>query len=239
MIWQSIPLDKQTNEAQGLFTAISPPSLRGDPMKKSAFLVSMILASVAFSAADSITITHGYGTLSGAGLLNALYAFNFSGPGGSIAVPGVLGDFGIRAGLPACNPCDPRTTNIELLADVGMTALQGPGRFVQGLMFFEPVSFSSSLAPNGILAVDYRATADISLQVCVGNPFECNPSGPNFISNPNQLWYVRATFTPYNGQYIFDNAIFSTSPVPEPGTLLLLGTGLLAILSAARRKLLH
>lgn len=152
-------------------------------MKKSVFLVWMILACVAYSAADSITITHGYGTLSGAGLGIALYAFDFSGPGGGIAVPGVLNDLQIEAGLPECDPCDPRTTNIELLRDGGMTILRGD-RFVQGNIAFEPVSFSSSLAPNGVLTVDYRATTNISLGVCVGDPLQCLASGAHFCLQP-------------------------------------------------------
>jgi len=30
---------------------------------------------------------------------------------------------------------------------------------------------------------------------------------PFFVSNPNQLWYVRAFLTPYNDQYVFRNAV--------------------------------
>src|ERR1700750_1976614 len=61
----------------------------GAPLKKITFLVSMVLACVAFSSADSVTITHGNGKLTGAGLDSAQYTFQFSGPGGSIVVPGV------------------------------------------------------------------------------------------------------------------------------------------------------
>ena len=77
------------------------------------------------------------------------------------------------------------------------------------------------------------------LTACVGDPIECLPTGPIFVSNPGQVWYVQALFTPYNGEYIFERARFSSSPlspIPEPATLLLVGTGLAAIAKLRTRR---
>jgi hypothetical protein len=151
-------------------------------------------------------------------------------------VPNPLDDFDGGRGLVDCNPCDPRTTNIEILHSGGATILQG-NRFSEGVIEFGlPVSFVSSLASNGVLTVNYRVSAEISLVLCIGSSgFACVPTGPTFISNPQQLWYVHAVFTPYNGQYVFQNAVFSTSPVPEPSTVFRVGSGL-AVLTWLRGK---
>ena len=216
--------------AQVRRTAFSSKRFPEVPMRKLAVVASFLLSCAAFSVADSVTITKGIGTLVGTGFPGATYSFGFSGSGLGISVPGPLDDFDGGRGLVQCNPCDPRTTDIEILHTGGATILQG-NRFVEGVIEFGlPVSFVSSLARSGVLTVNYRVTADISLVLCIGSSgFDCVPTGPFFVSNPNQLWYVRAFFTPDNGQYDFRNAVFSTSPlpaVPEPCTFLLVGPGL-------------
>ena len=188
-------------------------------MRKYTVLAISVLSCAAFCFADSVTITRGNGILVGTGFPGATYSFGFSGTGRTITVPAPLSDFDGGRGLVDCAPCDPLTTNIELLFSAGITGIGG-NRFVEGLIEYDPVSFTSSLR-NGLLEVDYRATADIELMHCVGDPVECFPGGPTFVSNPRQIWYVRALFTPNNGQYIFQSARFSSSPlapVPEPAT---------------------
>jgi hypothetical protein len=123
-------------------------------MRKLAVLASFLLSCAAFSAADSVTITKGIGTLVGTGFPGATYSFGFSSSGLGFNVPGPLDDFDGGRGLVQCNPCDPRTTDIEILHTGGATILRG-NRFVEGVIEFGlPVSFVSSLAPSGVLTVD-------------------------------------------------------------------------------------
>jgi len=135
-------------------------------MKRIATLTAMILVCVAFSAADSVTITKGSGTL--VGFAGPTYSFGFSGSGQGISVPFALSGFDGGDGLILCTPCDPRTTNMYLLHTGGIAFLGG-NRFVQGTMDFLPVSFVSSLAPNGVLTVIYRATAACKAALMVPN----------------------------------------------------------------------
>jgi hypothetical protein len=207
-------------------------------MRKFAILASLVVFCSAFSTADSITITTGYGVLDNTGFLPT-YQFSFSGSGQGIPVPGPQDDWvGQRSLVSDCNPCDPRTIAIDLLTNGGDVLLHD-NVFTSGFMDFHAVSFVSSLGPNGILTVDYRATADLTFFRCSGAGGICDHQiGPTFVSDPSQLWFVSASFTPFDGQYVFQRAVFSTSPIPEPSTFLLMGSGLVG-LASLRYKLLR
>jgi hypothetical protein len=207
-------------------------------MRTFAILASLVVFCSAFSTADSITITRGHGVLDNSGAA-ATYHFGFSGSGKGISVPFPQDDWeGQRSLVFDCNPCDPRTTAIDLLTNGGDVHLHD-NVFTSGFMDYHAVSFVSSLVPNGILTVDYRATADLLFFRCSGAGGFCDHQiGPTFVSDPSQLWFVRASFTPFDGQYVFQKAAFSTSPIPEPSPFLLMGSGLVG-LASLRYKLLR
>jgi hypothetical protein len=193
-------------------------------MRKFAMLASLVLFGTAFSAADSIRITKGYGVLDNSGF-GPFYQFGFSGSGQSIPVPAPQDDWEGQRSLVGCNPCDPRTIAIDPLTNGGDVQLHG-NVFTSGFMDFTAVSFVSKLGPNGSLIVDYRATADLTFFRCIEFSGFCDHQiGPTFVFDPNQRWFIHARFTPSNGQWVFQKAVFSTSPTPEPSTLLLMGSG--------------
>ncbi len=210
-------------------------------MRTFAILASLVVFCTAFSTADSITITTGHGVLDNSGAAGPTYHFGFSGSGKGITVPFPQDDWEGQRSLVECNPCDPRTTAIDLLTNGGDVLLHD-NVFTSGFMDYQAVSFVSSLAPNGILTVDYRATADLMFFHCSGAGGSCDHQiGPTFVSDPSQLWFVRASFTPFEGQYVFQKAVFSTSPlspIPEPSMFLLMGSGLVG-LASLRYKLLR
>jgi hypothetical protein len=53
----------------------------------------------------------------------------------------------------------------------------------------------------------------------------------NLVGSPTGPWQFAAPINKFRNAFEIDGA-----PVPEPGTLLLLGTGLLGVVGAARRK---
>jgi hypothetical protein len=201
-------------------------------MKKIAALLVVLLSSVCFSAADTLTLDRGLGEMSGFATFPS-YQFGFGGPHASIQVQTGLplfGDWPDAPGLQNCLSCDPRGRLI-ILEDSGNSFS----------MQFNAVSFVSSLAPNHDLTVIYTATAQMffetDLQGSVCNGDSCR--GPNLVWNKNIRWLVTAQFAPDSsnpGKWSFIDATFTPAPTPEPSSLLLMGSGMVILIRKFRRK---
>jgi hypothetical protein len=137
-------------------------------MKRIVIVLSMLLACVSFSAADTITVNDGRGAMSGFFSPFATYNFVFVGGRDGIGIDGIFADYPYVPGLQQCTGCDPRKNLGTILEDSGM-GTDHFGRLFAGLFDLEAVSFVSSLAPNGMLTVIYTATARMTFTFC-SNP---------------------------------------------------------------------
>ncbi len=199
-------------------------------MKRTALLLTVLVALAAFSHADSISLTSGSGTLYPFGDSPG-FTFQFHGSGYNISIPTALDDPG--GALVNCRGgCEPLTLGGLLFTGSGTLVNGDP--YLEGVVSFNAVSFVSSLAPNGILTIKYTATpflrlflTDAATNLPVAGPFVWGSSEP---------WLITAQFAPDPGgiSYTFQGATFSS--VPEPATIVLLGTGILPILFGARRR---
>ncbi|MBZ5718939.1 MAG: PEP-CTERM sorting domain-containing protein [Acidobacteriia bacterium] len=202
-------------------------------MKRIPILLSVLLALAAFSSADTINLTSGSGKLYPFEVAPG-FTFHFYGGGYGIAIPAALDD--PAGSLWDCHPCDPTHFDSPLFFAAGDFTLDK--QFVSGMIGFNAVSFVSSLAPNGVLTIKFTATPDLYLLLGISHQ-----TGPFVWGNPNQHWYITAQFTPFSGSglsgfYTFAGATFSSSssPIPEPATIVLFGTGVLPILFGVRRR---
>lgn len=205
-------------------------------MKKIAALLVFLLGSVCLSVADTLTLDSGEGKMFGFATFPS-YQFLLGGPHASILIEtgpsGLLGDWPDAPGLQNCFSCDPLNQSSILFYDSGNT----------GLMEFDAVSFVSSLAPSGDLTVIYRATARIFFETDMYGSL-CNPGadscpGPNLAWNQNIRWLVTAQYAPDSsnpGNWRFLDATFTPAPTPEPSTMLLVGSGIVILISKFRRK---
>jgi hypothetical protein len=202
-------------------------------MKRTLILLGTLLALAAFTHADSIPLTSGSGTLTPTG-----FAFQFHGGGYNLPIPGSLDETG--GGLVQCSPpCDPLAFPLNLnplfTVSAPVFVLVDGDPFISGGFTFTGVSFVSSLAPGGNLTIRY--TTGLSIFLSLYDKTTLLPVA-NFVWGSNEPWIVTAHFVNASGLpglYVFEGATFT--PVPEPGTIVLLGTGLLPILFGLRRRL--
>jgi hypothetical protein len=209
------------------------PLSGGTPMKRISILLVVLLALPAFSHADTIKLTSGSGTM--AAFQEAPgFTFQFHGGGYDISIPGALDDPG--GTLWNCHDCDPtHLSALPLFLFVG--DLTFGDQLYSGEIRFDAVSFVSSIAPSGILTVKYSATAFIQLSLVDRITREI-VVGPFVWGNPNQLWEITAQFSPDAPAYFREGGTTFTSmtPVPEPATIALVGTGILPVLFAVRSR---
>jgi predicted small secreted protein len=209
-------------------------------MKRAAVLLALVLGCAVSAAANTIYLNRGFGTLTPNEFLGS-YFFSFGdGAGHGVSIPTLDIPSGFLAQcLPFCDPTAVKP-NTTLLFDEGTVFMDDGG--VQGHIQFDALYFKSSLNASGMLSVVYTATADIHLQRCLSEFPICSVLGTSYVwGNPSQPWYVRAQFAPapsFPGLYYLIGATFSTSPapIPEPTSILLVGSGLVAIVVRKLRQ---
>ena len=208
-------------------------------MKRTLILLSTLLALAAFSQADSIPLTSGSGTLyplPPASLKG--FVFQFHGSGYNFVIPGGVDETG--GGLVQCSPpCDrltfPLNLNPLFTVSAPVDVLVPGDPFLSGGFTFTGVCFVSSIAPGGNLTIRY--TTSLSIFLSLIDKTTLLPVA-NFVWGSGEPWMVTAHFVNASGLpglYTFEGATFT--PVPEPGTITLLGTGMLPMLFGLRRQL--
>jgi PEP-CTERM motif-containing protein len=208
-------------------------------MKRTLILLGTLLALAAFAHANSIPLTSGSGTLYPLPPVSFQgFLFQFHGGGYSLVIPGGVDETG--GGLVQCSPpCDPLAFPLNLnplfTVSAPVFVLVDGDPFLSGAFTFTGVSFVSSIAPGGNLTIRY--TTSLFVELALYDKATLLPVA-NFVWGSGEPWLVTAHFVNSSGLpglYVFEGATFA--PVPEPGTLGLMGTGMVSILFGVRRRL--
>ncbi len=216
---------------------------KGFNMRRSLVVVFVCLFFALAAHAGSIptyTITQGSAVISINPFdLDPDIFFQFSGSGFSVTGSGgISSNFGIIGAPPGFGPLDP---GLSIFSDFSNDA--GGFGTIGGVnyssLFFNSFLFTSGPSFNLPSGDQFSITLPVKFfgaaGVCVPDPatLSCSSVPGNF--NFNGKGTATINYVNQNGSWFFNSATFTLSPVPEPGTFVLLGSGITAMLGVVRR----
>ena len=125
----------------------------------------------------------------------------------------------------------------------GYNANNGTNSLISGFSS----SFTITKTGGGLFSIDQLDaglswyTGLTSLNISVGSDvISLGQSYQTYsFTNINNVTSVTVAFAPGDGYFAIDNIVWNDNPVPEPGSLTLLGLALLGLVAARRRNLLR